>query len=91
MIQTPGLLVILNELDYTYRQIYTDGRPLPVDPQPSWQGYSIAKWDGDTLVTETAGFNDKAWLDAAGHTHSEALRIEERFRRRDFGHMEVQI
>ncbi len=91
MIQSPGLVVILNELDYTYRQIYTDGRPLPTDPQPAWQGYSIGRWDGDTLVAQTAGFNDKTWLDAFGHTHSEALRVEERFRRRDFGHMELQI
>lgn len=91
MIQTPGILVILNELDFTYRQIYTDGRPLPVDPQPSWLGYSIGRWEGDTLVVTTAGFNDKGWLDAIGHTHSEALRVEERFRRRDFGHMELQV
>jgi hypothetical protein len=91
MIQTPGIVVILNELDFTYRQIYTDGRPLPVDPQPSWLGYSIGRWEGDTLVVTTAGFNDKGWLDAIGHTHSEALRVEERFRRRDFGHMELQI
>lgn len=91
MVQTPGLVVILNEQDYTYRQIYTDGRPLPVDPQPAWQGYSIGRWVGDTLVVQTLGFNDKAWLDAIGHTHSEALRVEERFSRRDFGHMELQI
>ena len=91
MIQAPGIVVMLNELDFTYRQIYTDGRPLPVDPQPSWLGYSIGKWEGDTLVVTTVGFNDRGWLDAIGHTHSEALRVEERFRRRDFGHMEVQI
>lgn len=91
MIQTPGIVVMLNELDFTYRQIYTDGRPLPVDPQPSWLGYSIGRWQGDTLVVTTAGFNDKGWLDAIGHTHSDALRVEERFRRRDFGHMELQI
>ena len=91
MIQTPGILVMLNELDFTFRQIYTDGRPLPVDPQPSWLGYSIGRWEGDTLVVTTAGFNDKGWLDAIGHTHSEALRVEERFRRRDFGHMELRI
>jgi hypothetical protein len=91
MIQTPGIIVMLHEQDFTFRQIYTDGRPLPVDPQPSWLGYSIGKWEGDTLVVETAGFNDKGWLDAIGHTHSEALRVQERFRRRDFGHMELQI
>jgi len=91
MIQTPGTIVMLHEQDFTFRQIYTDGRPLPVEPQPAWLGYSIGKWNGDTLVVETAGFNDKGWLDAIGHTHSEALRVEERFRRRDFGHMEMQI
>ena len=91
LIQTPGILVLLNELDFTFRQIYTDGRPLPVDPQPSWLGYSIGKWEGDTLVVTTAGFNDKGWLDAIGHTRSDALRLQERFRRRDFGHMELQI
>ncbi len=91
VVQTPGIVVMLNEVDFTYRQIYTDGRPLPADPQPAWQGYSIGKWEGDTLVVQTAGFNDKSWLDALGHTHSEALRVEERFRRRDFGHMELQI
>jgi hypothetical protein len=91
IIQTPGIVVILNEQDNTFRQIYTDGRPLPSDPQPAWQGYSIGKWEGDTLVVQTAGFNDKSWLDAIGHTHSDALRIQERFRRRDFGHMDLQI
>jgi len=91
IIQTSGILVMLNELDFTYRQIYTDGRPLPMDPQPSWLGYSTGRWESDTLVVTTAGFNDKGWLDVFGHTHSEALRVEERFRRRDFGHMELQI
>ena len=91
IIETSGIAAILNEQDYTFRQIYTDGRPLPTDPQPAWQGYSTGKWEGDTLAVETAGFNDKSWLDAMGHTHSEALRIQERFRRRDFGHMELQI
>ena len=82
---------MMYEADNSRRQVYTDGRPLPVDPQPSWQGYSIAKWEGDTLIAETAGFNDKTWLDIFGHPHSEALRIRERFHRRDFGHMEMQI
>jgi hypothetical protein len=91
IIQTPGVIVMLIEADNTHRQIYTDGRPLPTDPQPSWQGYSIGKWEGDTLVVDTIGFNDKSWLDAIGHIHSEALRVQERYRRRDFGHMELQI
>ena len=91
IVQTPGVMVMMYETDNSHRQVYTDGRPLPVDPQPSWQGYSVAKWEGDTLVAETAGFNDQSWLDVFGHSHSEALKIQERFRRRDFGHMELQI
>jgi hypothetical protein len=75
----------------THRQIYTDGRKVLADPQPAWLGYSVGRWDGDTLVVDTAGFNDKSWLDAAGHPHSEALRVEERFRRRDFGHLDLQV
>src|ERR1700680_4400582 len=73
------------------RQIYTDGRKLPVDPQPTWLGYSVGKWDGDTLVVDAIGFNDKSWLDASGHSHSEAMHLTERFRRLDFGHLEIQI
>jgi len=91
IIQTPAVTAVLYEIDNTFRQIHTDGRPLPVDPQPSWAGYSIGNWDGDTLVVDTVGFNDRGWLDAFGHSHSEALKIRERFRRRDFGHMEMQI
>jgi len=91
IIQTPGVTAVLYEIDNTFRQIYTDGRPLPADPQPSWAGYSTGRWEGDTLVVDTAGFNDRGWLDAFGHPHSEALKIQERFRRRDFGHMEMQI
>jgi hypothetical protein len=88
--QTPEAIVILYEADGAARQIHTDGRKLPTDPFPSWMGYSTGKWEGDTLVVETAGFNDKAWLDATGHPRSQALRVQERFHRRDFGHMDVQ-
>jgi hypothetical protein len=91
IIQTPGLIIVLYEADMTFRQIYTDGRKLPVDPQPSWLGYSIGKWDGDSLVVNANGFNDKSWLDASGHPHSDAMRITERFHRLDFGHMDIQI
>ena len=89
-IQTPSLTAILYE-DLSYRQIFTDGRPLPKDPNPSWMGYSIGHWEGDTLVVESSGFNDRSWLDGGGHPHTEALRLTERFRRRDFGHMEIQL
>ena len=82
---------MLYEQDASFRQIFIDGRKLPADLQPSWLGYSVGKWDGDSLVVDTAGFNDRTWLDAFGHPHSEAMRVTERFHRRDFGHMEVQI
>jgi hypothetical protein len=89
--QTPDALGISYEADGAFRQIHTDGRKLPVDPFPSWLGYSTGKWEGETLVVETAGFNDKAWLDARGHPQSEALHIQERFQRRDFGHMDMLL
>src|SRR5271166_1477466 len=86
------MIAILYESDGTHRQIYTDGRALPKEvAQPSCLGYSAGKWVGDTLVVETAGFNDKTWLDLIGHPHSEALRIVERYRRRDFGHLDVEM
>jgi hypothetical protein len=91
IIQTRGLTVMLYERDTTFRQVYTDGRKLPDDPQPSWLGYSVGKWDGDLLVVDTIGLNDRGWLDARGHAHSEALHLTERFHRIDFGHMEVRL
>jgi hypothetical protein len=89
-IQTPSLIVILLE-DLTYRQIHMDGRKLPENPNPSWMGYSVGRWDGDTLVVETSGFTERAWLDYDGHPHTEALRLTERYRRRDFGHLDVKL
>jgi len=91
IVQTPKLTLLLYEGDTVFRQIFTDGRKLPPDPQPSWLGYSVGKWEGDVFVVETVGFNDKGPLDAIGHPHSESLRLTERFRRRDFGHLEVQV
>jgi hypothetical protein len=92
VVQSPGVIVILYESDGTHRQIYTDGRGLPKEfAQPAWLGYSVGHWERDTLVVETAGFNDKTWLDLSAHPHSEALRIVERYRRRDFGHMDVEM
>ena len=90
-IQTPGLVILLFESYHSYRQIFTDGRPLPSKPDPAWFGYSIGKWEGDTLVVQTTGLNEGTWLDDGGHPHSDALHITERFRRRDFGHMDVQL
>jgi len=89
-VQTPTLIVQLLD-DLTYRQIHLDGRPLPKDPNPSWMGYSIGRWEGDTLVVETSGFTDRSWLDYDGHPHTEALRIVERYRRRDTGHLDVEV
>ncbi|MDP9113894.1 MAG: hypothetical protein M3O20_09440 [Acidobacteriota bacterium] len=89
IVQTPTLIVMLDE-DLTYRQIYLDGRPLEKDPQPTWMGYSVGHWEGDTLVVESSGFNDKTWLDTDGHPHSEALHTTERYRRPDFGHLEME-
>jgi hypothetical protein len=89
-IQLPNLLVILYEGANPQRMIYLDGRKHVLE-QPAWLGYSVGRWEGDTLVVDTRGFNDRGWLDAFGHPHTEALRIVERFTRRDFGHMEVQM
>jgi hypothetical protein len=91
IVQTPDLIVILYESQTLFRQIFTDGRSHPVDPEPSWLGYSVGRWQGDELVVETIGFNDKTWLDGFGHPHSEAMKLTERFRRRDFGHMDIEI
>ena len=90
-VQAPSIIMVVHEVDGSYRQIYTDGRKLPADMQPSWLGYSTARWEGDTLVVETAGFNDRTWLDFVGHPHSEALHLTERYRRRDFGHLDVEM
>ena len=89
-IQVPGLLVVLYEGYNPQRMIYMDGRKHPVDPQPSWMGYSVGRWEGDTLVIDTRGFNDRSWLDAFGHPRTEAMHIVERLRRRDFGHIDVE-
>ncbi len=88
--QAPGLTVIMLELNNGYRQIYTDGRKLPVDPNPSYMGYSTGHWEGDTFVVETIGFKEQGWLDVFGHPQSESMHITERYRRRDFGHLDVE-
>jgi len=92
IIQTPGLIVILSEREVTYRQIFLDGRPLPTDPLPTWKGYSVGHWDGDTLLVESSGFrNDGIWLDRKGSPLTDAATITERFRRVNYGRMEVQV
>ena len=88
----PGEVVILYEMYYLHRQIFTDGRQFPKTfDDPSWMGYSIGHWEGDDFVAETTGFNDKMWMDTNGHPHTDQLRVTERFRRTDFGHMEVHV
>ena len=91
IIQAPRVTLFLYESDTVFRQVFTDGRKHPADPQPSWLGYSVGKWDGDTFVAETVGFNDKGPLDVLGHPRSESLRLTERIKRRDFGHLDVQV
>jgi hypothetical protein len=90
VIQTPAIIAILND-DLTYRVIHTDGRTLEKDPAPQWMGYSVGRWEGDTLVVDSTGFNDKTWTSRYGVSHTEALRTTERYRRIDFGHMQVEV
>ena len=91
IVQTSGLLVILTERNAGYRQIFTDGRPLPEDPTPTWNGYSSGKWEGDTLVVQSNGFRDGVWLDASGSPMTEAARMLEKFRRSRYGTLEIEI
>jgi len=91
IVQVPGLILILHEFGASYRQIFTDGRPLPNDPQPSWNGYSTGKWEGDTLVVETIGFRDDLWLDMTGSPLTESARVTERLRRPNYGALKVEV
>ena len=91
ILEMPGMTVILYEAIHSYRQIFTDGRALPKDPSPAWFGYSVGKWEGDAFVVNSLGFNDNVWLDNAGNPAGESLRVTERFVRRDFGHMDIEI
>ena len=91
IVQTPNLMVMLYEYQTLFRQIFTDGRALPPDPNPTWMGYSVGHWEGDRLVVTTAGYNDRTTLDLAGHPHTEALRVIERYHRRDVGHLDLQV
>ena len=90
IVQAPREIVILPGFDPP-RQIYTDGRSLPKDPQPSWMGYSVGTWQGDTLTVDTVGFSEASWLDGFGHPRSESMHITERYHRRDFGHMDLEV
>jgi hypothetical protein len=90
-LHTPKLLVLLYEVNAMYRQIFIDGRSLPVDPNPSWNGYSTATWEGDTLVVRTNGFRDGMWLDMAGTPITDAAKMTERFRRPTYGTLDIEI
>ena len=91
ILQSPGLVVILHERNMEFRQIFTDGRKLPDDPQPSWYGYSTGRWEGDTLVVETIGLRDGLWADFYGSPLTDQARMTERFRRPNFGTLEMQV
>jgi hypothetical protein len=90
-VQVPGLLVMLDEDNAQYRQVFTDGRPLPKDPDPAWNGYSSGHWEGDTLVVDSTGFRDDQWLDVAGNFITTAAKMQERIRRPDFGHLKIDV
>ena len=91
-VTAPKFTLMIFEYDHTLRRIYTDGRPLPADPDPLWLGTSVGHWEGDTtFVVDTVGFNEKTWLDRLGHPHSDQLRVNERFRRVDRDHLEIDI
>ncbi len=91
IVQTPRLILVLYEENSIHRQIFLDGRNVVPDAVPRWYGYSVGRWEGDTLVVETVGFHDRSWLDRIGHPHTDAMRVTERFRRRDVGHLEVDV
>ena len=90
-VHTPDLLVVLNEMNAGYRQVFTDARPLPDDPAPAWQGYSLAKWSGDTLIIDTIGTRDDSWIDWNGSVVTEEAKIREEISRPDFGHLEIKV
>ena len=91
IVQQPGFIVIIYEAFNLWRQVFMDGRELGKELNPTWMGYSVGKWEGDTLVVDTRGFNGKAWLDQLGKPSTDALHVIERFHRKDFGHMDLTI
>jgi hypothetical protein len=95
IVQTPSMTIFLHEsfVGNTFRQIFTDGRPLPKlsETEPAWLGYSVGHWEGDTLVVETRGFNDRTPIDAMGHPRSESMHVTERYHRPDFGHLDTEL
>jgi hypothetical protein len=90
-VQTPDLLVVLNEMNAGYRQVFTDARPLPDEPTPAWQGYSSAQWTGDTLVIDTIGLRNDTWIDWNGSVLTESAKVREEISRPDFGHLDIKV
>lgn len=90
LVQTPALLVFIVEAELP-RQVFLDGRSHPADVNPTWVGHSVGHWEGDTLVVDTVGFNDRSWLDLQARPHTENLHMTERYRRADLGHLEIEI
>ena len=90
-VQVPGLLVMLDEMNANYRQVFTDARPLPLDPTPAWNGYSSGRWEGDTLVVQSMGFRNDLWLDIGGSFITDAATMTEKIRRPDYGHLEIEL
>lgn len=90
-VHKPDILIVLNEMNAGYRQVFTDARPLPEEPSPGWQGYSSGRWSGDTLIVETIGFRDDTWIDWNGSVLTEAARVREEIRRPDYGHLEIEV
>jgi hypothetical protein len=91
LVQTPDLMLFLHESRTIYRQVFTDGRPLPKDAQPAWMGYSVGRWEGDTFIVETINQNGKTWLDMLGHPATDALKVTERYRRPTIGNMIIDV
>jgi hypothetical protein len=91
IIQTPNRVIQFFDFYYTYRTIWTDGRELPKDPEPTWYGYAIGHWDSNTLVVQSSGFNDRAWVDADGHPHSDEMQLEERYKRADHDTISISM
>ena len=91
IVHQPKLMVLLYEVNAMYRQLFLDGRPFPEDMNPTWNGYSVGHWEGDTLVVETRGFRDDLWIDTWGSPMSDVATMTERFRRPDFGTLEIEV
>ena len=91
IMQTPKQLALLYEVNAMYRQIFTDGRPFPEDPTPTWNGYSVGAWEGDALVVQTQGFRDDLWIDTGGSPMSDIAKMTERITRPNYGTLNIEL